>query len=118
MTGDRQKLPDNVPFRIEALDDDRTLVTFAEFVDHRRTRELEKQLEDAIGSSRRIACDVSQSRAIDSDWMTLLDELSIDAKKSGKRLAIVGLSEELQTSADAIGLPNLKFVALLEEAWR
>jgi anti-anti-sigma regulatory factor len=112
------ELPDDTPYVVEHLDERRAVVRFAEYVDHRRTRDLEAKLEEVVRAHQRVACDVSACETIDSDWLTLIFDLSVEARQSGKRLALVGLSEVLKKSADILGLAALEQVATIEEVWK
>ena len=70
-------------------------------------------------SRSRIACDLRETKEIDSDWLALLADLSVEARESGKRLALVGLNEALEKSADVLGLSDaLERCSKLEEVWR
>lgn len=111
-------LAEEAPFRIDRVDDARVIVRFAEYVDHRRTRNWEEQLEKALREYRKIACDVRHSETIDSDWLTLLEELSLEARDAGKRFVLVGLSETLRKSADIVGLTHLEHSRTLEGVWK
>ena len=112
-----EPLPDDVPFCVQELDKRRAVVRFAEYVDHRRTPELDQQLFDTMRQYQKLACDVRESREIDSDWLTLLADVTVEARQSGKRVALVGLNEALRQSADVLGLESLELVDGLDEVW-
>ena len=115
---DNAPLADDVPFEISEVDTQRAIVRFAEHVDHRRTPELESQLEQVLRKHRRVACDVSGCQTIDSDWLTLIHDLTLEARDSGKRWVVVGLGEVLKKSADILGLEGFDFADSHQEAWQ
>lgn len=118
MTSEQQRLSDDVPFELEELDSDRVVARFAEYVDGRRTSALEDSLSTAIRRHQKTACDVRDSKEIVSEWLVLLADLSVEARKSGHRVSVVGLNENLRKSADVLGLEGqLTLVSSIEEAW-
>lgn len=115
---DNVALAEDRPFEVDEIDARRAVVRFAAYVDHRRTPELEEQLTELLRTHQRVVCDVSACKTIDSDWLTLIYDLSLEAAESGKRCAVVGLSEVLEDSADILGLKKLDLAATIEEVWR
>lgn len=114
-----EPLAEDVPFEVSSLDKKRVVVRFAEYVDHRRTRDREEELTDLVRRHSRIACDLRETKEVDSDWLALLADLSVEARDSGKRVALVGLNEALKTSADVLGLSDaLEFCSKVDEVWR
>jgi anti-anti-sigma regulatory factor len=113
-----EALPDDVPFRVEQEGDERAVIRFAEYVDHRRTAELEEKLTTTIRHHQRTACDLRSTIEIDSDWLALLAQLTIEARAAGKRLGLVGLSDTLKRSADVLGLKKLELFDALEDVWK
>ena len=111
-------LPEDLPFCVEEIDSDRAIVRFAEYVDHRRTAKLDDQLRDAMRQHLKLACDLTATVEVDSDWLTLLADITVEANQAGKRVAMVGLSETLQHSADILGLTSLQLCGSVDEVWQ
>ena len=115
---DREPLPEDLPFRIEFTDTKHAVARFAEYVDHRRTPELDHRLYEAMRGHDRLACDVSDSVEVDSDWLALLADVTLEAEQAAKRVGVVGLRDTLKTSADLLGLDTLCLYDTIDEVWR
>jgi anti-anti-sigma regulatory factor len=77
-------------------DRDGVIVHLAEYVDHQRTPEFDERLFEAMRSHARMALDASRCKEIDSDWLTLIARVSVEARESGKRVVVFGLSDALR----------------------
>lgn len=113
-----EPLAEDIPFRTEELGDNRVIVRFAEYVDHRRTPDLDGALIRAMRKHNKVACDFSTTKEVDSDWLTLVAAITVEGKEAGKRVGVVGLSPTLKDSADVLGLSSLKHFASVEEVWK
>jgi len=104
------------PYEIQPPGDG-VVVTFAEYVDHVRTPEHDSELDGLVESHQLVICDLSGSRKVTSDWLRFLLRLSVRAKRMGKRVAIVGMKENVKETSDMIGLGGgLDLYSSLEEA--
>jgi anti-anti-sigma regulatory factor len=113
-----EPLAEERPFDVEELDAERAIARFAEYVDHRRTAALDLKLFEAMRQHKKLACDVSASVEIDSDWLTLMAAVTIEAEQAGKRVGVVGLNAALEKSADILGLDALQLFSDLAEVWK
>lgn len=114
-----EALPDDVPYKVAEKNGDRAVVQFAEYVDHRRTPELEKELLATMRAHRQTACDFTSTVEVDSDWLALLAQITLEARASGKRVGLVGLSDTLKKSADVVGLKKkLDLFDTIEDVWK
>ena len=91
------------PFEVQPPGDD-VVVTFAQYVDHERTPEHDSELDDLVERNQLVICDLSGSRKVTSDWLRFLLRLSVKAKKMGKRVAIVGMRDNVKETSDVLGL--------------
>ncbi|HEX4956223.1 MAG TPA: STAS domain-containing protein [Thermoanaerobaculia bacterium] len=107
------------PYRIQEDEEQRrAVVWFAVRCDHPRTKALEDQLANLVASYDRVACEVSRTRVMGSDWLRWLARLTARAKAAGKVLALVGMGETLGRTADVLGLQDeLVMKAALDEVW-
>jgi len=71
-------------YTIEPLSHRGLIVRFAKFCNHTRTTAHEKQLTVLVGSYARIACDVSQTQYMSSDWMRWLCRMPSKPASLGK----------------------------------
>jgi anti-anti-sigma regulatory factor len=111
-------LPDDVPYRIERADERRAIVRFAEICDHERTAERRRALNELIATVDEVVCDLTNTRTIVSGWIRLLEQLSVDAERMGKRFIVAGVSEIVKKSADIIGVgERLTIVKTVEQGW-
>ena len=110
-------LPEDTPFHVDEIDAERAVVRFAEYVDHRRTAHRDDELKKAMRQHNKLACDVTSTVEIDSDWLALLADIGVEAKQAGKRVGIVGLSKTLRKSADVLGLTVLEHYDSVDEVW-
>lgn len=106
------------PYEIQPPGED-VVVVFAQYVDHERTPEHDHDLEDLVERHELVICDISGSRKVTSDWLRFLLRLSVKARKMGKRVAIVGMGDNVRKSSDVLGLLDaLQLYHNLEEARR
>ena len=104
------------PFKVKTLDDD-VVITFAQYVDHERTPDHDRELEDLVGRHKLVVCDLSGSRKVTSDWLRFLLRLTVKATKMGKRVAIVGMRDNVRQTSDVLGLLGaLDLCRTLDEA--
>lgn len=108
------------PFVIEVIDPDRTIVRVAPICSHPRTRDAEADLEAAVDSTAgTVAVDLSKTEVLTSEWFRFLNALTIRAAGSGKRLVVVGMSNTLKKTADALALSRkLAQAPTIDEAWK
>jgi anti-anti-sigma regulatory factor len=106
------------PYEVQPARDD-VVVVFAQYVDHERRPEHDRELDDLVERHELVICDISGSRKITSDWLRFLLRLSVKAKKMGKRMAIVGMGDNVKETSDVLGLlDDLQLYPSLEEARR
>jgi anti-anti-sigma regulatory factor len=109
---------EKAPYMIETLAPGQAVVRFSEICDHTRTTAHEKQLSGLVEAHSHIACDLSQTRVMTSDWLRWLGRLTIKAKKINKEFVVVGVSESLLESADALALKGkFNYARTGEEVW-
>jgi anti-anti-sigma regulatory factor len=108
---------DDRPYLIEE-DGDRAVIRFAAICDHERTHAQEQELLGLVERSAQIACDLSKTVTLSSEWFRWLYRLAVKAERQGKTFALVGVSADLKESADAIALKD-KFIYRdrIEEVW-
>ncbi len=111
-------LADDVPYRIEPGRKSRVVVEFAPICDHFRTRSHEDELMDLVGGYDAIACDLSRTESIGSEWLRWLKRMTAAARRMGKKVALVGVQDAVRESADVLGLQGeLLLVSNIEEVW-
>ena len=111
-------LPDEIPFEIEMLGDDRAVVRFAEICDHERTDQWRLQLTNLVAESSEIVCDLSLTETIVSGWLRLLETLTVRAEESGKRFILASVRQSIRESADVMGVgKRLEFVRSVADGW-
>ncbi len=65
-----------------------------------------------------MACDLSRTALIASDWLRWLARLQAKAKATGKIFGLVGMNENVQATADVLGLgERLNKVATVADVW-
>jgi len=92
-----------MPYEIRPPEDD-VVVVFAQYLDHERTPEHDNELDALVERHELVICDISGSRKVTSDWLRFLLRLSVKAKKMGKRVAIVGMGDNVRETSDVLGL--------------
>lgn len=111
-------LPDDTPFAVEAIGDNRAVVRFAQICDHERTEELRTQLFDLVANMSQIVCDLSQTETIVSGWLRLLETLTDRAESSGKRFVLAGVRDTVKATSDLIGVGKRLVIAeSVENGW-
>jgi len=111
-------LPDELPYEIERRDERHAIVRFAEICDHERTDDRRRELNELVSTFDQIVCDLTHTRTIVSGWIRLLESLSVEAEKTGKRFVVAGVSDTVKESADVIGVGSrLKHVGSVEQGW-
>lgn len=111
-------LTNDLPFIFESKDKRRVIVKFAKVVDHDRNLSFADDLKKLVRRYTFIACDLTKTEIIISDWLRFLCKLTIEAKNSGKVLAIVGMKPNLKKSSDVIGLSTcFRFFDNLKKVW-
>ncbi len=109
---------DDVPYRIEPRGESRVVVEFAPICDHFRTRRHEDELMELLGRYEAIACDLSRTESIGSEWLRWLKRMTAAARRMGKKVALVGVQDAVRESADVLGLQGeLLLVSNIEEVW-
>ncbi len=110
--------PDHVPFKAEPADEKRVIVRFASTCDQVRTKEQDDALSDLIERYDAVACDVSATDSISSDWLRWLSLLTGRARRAGKTMALVGANENMRDTAEVLGLGNkLVYARSVKEVW-
>lgn len=109
---------ENEPYIVTRLDGGRTVVHIAPICDHARTQQHEAELSLLVETSQAVACDLSQTTQIASDWLRWLARLQAKAKAAGKIFGLAGMNENVLVTADVLGLgKKLKLVANVEQVW-
>ena len=104
-------------FTVEPINDNHVVVHFAPICNQDRTPEYDDALADLVDEYNAIACDLSQTRLIASDWLRWLDRLSIRADKLGKKLVLAGVKANVDELTDILSLKHLVKVKSIEEVW-
>jgi hypothetical protein len=105
------------PFKVAPIDEKKVVVHFAPIVSRLRTRESDDELSGLVDDYDFIACDLSRTKLIASDWLRFLNRLTIKAKSTGKILALAGLQANVLEMADILALKNFVKVRQVEEVW-
>lgn len=106
------------PYEVQPLDKD-VVVTFTQHVDHERTPEYDHDLENLVERHELVICDISKSSKVTSDWLRFFLRLSIKARKMGKRVAIIGMRDNVKEVSNMLGLlDDLQLYHNFEEARR
>ena len=93
------------------------VIVFVEYVDHERTPEYDRELDDLVERHTLVICDISKSKKVTSDWLRFLRRLTVKADNMGKRLVLVGMRDNVRESSDVLGLADdLELCPTLEEA--
>lgn len=96
-------IEDNFPFTIKMIGDV-IVVTFAQYVDHKRTHQHERELYNIVEHHKLIIGDLSMSRKINLDWLRFILCLSANATKTGNRFVIFGMRDNVKKTSDLIGI--------------
>lgn len=80
------------------------IVIFAEKCYHHRTKDHEDKLAALVERFDFVACDLSRTDAIASEWLRWLARLSARARAMSKRLYLVGVKDAVLTTTDVLGL--------------
>lgn len=109
----------NGPFEIHPdLANNRAVVVFAPQCHHARTKVHEDQLADLVEHFDAVACDISASDAIASEWLRWLARLTTRALRTGKTLALVGMRDSVRQTTDELALRDgLVVVNSVKEVW-
>lgn len=106
------------PYVVIPSEEGRAVVRFAPICDHARTRRHEDELAGLVETCQAVACDLSQTTQIASDWLRWLARLQAKAKESGKVFGLAGMNENVLATADVLGLgANLRKAPSVEEVW-
>ncbi|MFY9822335.1 MAG: STAS domain-containing protein [Thermoanaerobaculia bacterium] len=109
---------ENDPYIVTQLDGGRAVVHIAPICDHARTQQHEAALALLVERNEAVACDLSQTTLIASDWLRWLARLQAKAKAAGKIFGLAGMNENVLATADVLGLgEKLNKVASVEEVW-
>ena len=107
------------PYVVEHLGDGRAVVHFAPICDHDRTLRHEEELTTLLEISQAVACDLSQTTLIASDWLRWLARLQAKATATGKTFGLAGMREDVLATADVLGLGDrLKKADSVEGVWQ
>jgi len=75
-------------------------------------------LSDILERFEAVACDVSNTEALASDWLRWFERLTIRAARTGKTFAVVGMRPTVQKTTDDLALRDrLVVVDELQEVW-
>jgi anti-anti-sigma regulatory factor len=109
---------ENSPYEIHYAGKGQVIVRFAVICDHPRLKAHEDALADLVARSDAVACDLSETSIIASDWLRWLGRMAINARNAGKHVAVAGASEAVKATSDVLGLDSaLKFVDKVEDVW-
>jgi anti-anti-sigma regulatory factor len=109
---------ENDPYIVTQLDGGRAVIHIAPICDHARTQKHEVELANLVETSQAVACDLSQTTLIASDWLRWLARLQAKAKAAGKLFGLAGMNENVLATADVLGLgEKLNKVAGVEDVW-
>jgi anti-anti-sigma regulatory factor len=109
---------ENEPYLVTSLDGSRAVVHFAPICDHARTQQHEAELALLVERSQAVACDLSRTTLIASDWLRWLARLQAKAKATGKIFGLAGMTENILATADVLGLgEKLNKVASVGDVW-
>lgn len=107
------------PYQIEDKKGNRVVLRFAAECNHRRERAHDEELQKLVETRQVIACDLSETEHMASEWIRLLVKLNQKAKRSGARFGVVGVRDTVLTTADYIGMKDkLDTVKSVEEVWQ
>jgi hypothetical protein len=99
------------PFTVSG-DEETTRISFGEDVTERRTEADEEALDAALERCATLAIDVSATRTLRSQWWRYIGRLGQRARRIGNRVVVVGASETLRATADAVAASDhVEFVA-------
>ena len=97
--------PEDAPFIIEKFDDRKlAVITFAKQCDYLRTENHEKDLFSLVEHFEIIACDLTHTETIASEWLRWLAMMAKQARRSGKKLFLFGVKKQVLKTADLLGL--------------
>jgi anti-anti-sigma regulatory factor len=92
------------------------IVTFAERCYQYRSKADEDTLAGLVERFDLVACDLTHTDAIASEWLRWMARMSIQANSAGKKLFLVGVKEQVLKTADVLGLKEeLRMVKTLDE---
>ncbi|MEA1927251.1 MAG: STAS domain-containing protein [Candidatus Auribacterota bacterium] len=104
------------PYKIIPQDKHYVVIQFAPKCDQVRRKEQEDELEKLVEDYNIIACDLSKTEMMGTDWIRWLERLSIEAGNRGKMFVLVAMGELVKQTADIIGLKGkFKMKDTLEE---
>ena len=103
-------LPDDTPFEINRVDDQRVIIRFAEIVDHNLFPERVNLLRDTVKSTDQVVCDLTETDIMVGRWIRLLDDLGVVVA------GMTNVQKEVATIMRVGG--KLKHVRTVEEGWR
>lgn len=107
------------PYLVERLTEGRAVVRFAPLCDHARTRQHEDELTMLIETCQAVACDLSQTALIASDWLRWLARMQAKATATGKIFGVAGMRQNVLVTADVLGLADrLKKAESVEGVWK
>ncbi|MCE9553904.1 MAG: hypothetical protein K8T91_11090 [Planctomycetes bacterium] len=110
---------ENEPYRIEILDSGEAIVHFAPICDHDRTPDRLEALQRLVSERVLIICNLTSTQQIVSAWIRKIERMTSDAENMGKSVVVVGMSKQLQETADVQGIGGrLKQVSTIEEAMK
>lgn len=97
----------------------RVTVVFAAQCHQARTKKHETEMADLVERFDAVACDLTGTDAIASEWLRWLARLTKRAQRTGKTLALVGMRESVRKTTDDIALRNdLVVVNTVNEVWQ
>ena len=109
---------EDLPYVMNRPEEGRAVVRFAPICDHARTRQHEDELAGLVETCQAVACDLSQTTYIASDWLRWLARLQAKAKETGKVFGLAGMNENVLGTADVLGLgEKLRKAGSVEEVW-
>lgn len=110
-------VPVDKPFELEELDAGRVVARFGVRVDHPRPGFAE-ELKRALRTHERVACDLRETKTLISGWIRVLRDLSIEAREAGKVVGIVGMNDDIRSSADILRcVDELSLYDTIDDVW-
>lgn len=107
-------------FTLERVAEDRYVVRVAAYCGGgSRSEADEAVLTDALASCQgAVAIDLTGTKVCTSVWLRFFGRLAQAAKRLGKRVVLVGMSETVANTTDALALTGkVHAVGTLDEAW-
>ncbi|MBL7076627.1 MAG: STAS domain-containing protein [Kiritimatiellae bacterium] len=109
---------DSTPYEVDERTAERAVIRFAPICDHQRLAEHEDELNSVVEQHAAVACDMSETKMIASDWLRWIARLAIKAEKAGTTFAVAGVNDIVSQTADLLGIKeSLTVVDSVEDVW-